>query len=240
MTIERDKLLTKIRGLLAKTLDAGCTEEEAMTALAKAQALRDAYEVTEAELNLTREEKAILRSEPPGTKDQHQIKWQLLLGIEQFCNVKTWRRNRKHKGGGLVFCGLPTDVQFATWLLDHLAGFVQTELVEFLMEAAPSHEGRKDAIKGFVAGCCERISDRLEELSKQSAVVATSNARALVVVKDAAIKAKMKELDIHLRSAGGCCGMGGDPSSYRAGNAAGDRATFGRPVTGRNATLRLK
>ena len=78
MTVERESLLSKIRALLAKTMEAGCTEEEAMAALAKAQAMIAAYEVTDAELKLTKEEKAILRSEPPGTKDPHQIKWNLL------------------------------------------------------------------------------------------------------------------------------------------------------------------
>jgi len=237
MTIEREGLLSKIRALLAKTLDAGCTEGEALAALGKAQALKDAYAVTEAELNLTKEEKAILRSEPPGTKDPHLIKWQLLLGVQDFCNCKSWK-HRKAKGGGLVFCGLPADVQFATWLLDSLTAFVQTELFKYLVEAEPSHESRKDAIRGFVYGCTEKINDRLLELCKQSEAVASPNSKALVVVKDAAIKDKMKELDIHLRGVG--CGGGGDPASYKAGSAAGSRASFGRPVSGRNATLRLK
>jgi hypothetical protein len=237
MTIERESILSKIRALLAKTMENGCSEAEAMAALGKAQAMRDAYAITEAELNLTKEEKAILRREPPGTKDPHRIKWQLLIGIERFTNCKAWRENRS-KGGGLVFCGLRPDVEFATWLLDTLAAFVQEELVNFLMDAAPSNEERKEAIRSFVLGCCERIEGRLIELSEQSATIATSNARALVVVKDAAIKAKMEEPDIHLRGGGGCCGAS-DQGSYQAGQAAGNRATFGRPVSGRNATLRL-
>jgi hypothetical protein len=138
-----------------------------------------------------------------------------------------------------VFCGLPSDAQFATWLLDTLAAFVQAEIVNFLMEAEPSNEERPQAIRGFVLGCCDRISDRLMELCEQSATLATSNAKALVVVKDAAIKAKLDELGIHLCSGSGSCGAW-DSSSYAAGKAAGDRASFGRPVSGRNATLRLK
>jgi Protein of unknown function (DUF2786) len=113
MTVERESILNKIRALLSKTLDKGCTEAEAMAALGKAQALQDAYAITEAELNLTREEKAILRREPPGTKDPHRIKWQLLWGVSKFCNCENWRERRKN-GGGIVFCGLPSDVQFAT------------------------------------------------------------------------------------------------------------------------------
>ena len=238
MTIERESVLNKIRALLAKTMENGCSEAEAMAALGKAQAMRDAYAVTEAELNLTKEEKAILRREPPGTKDPHRIKWFLSGAVSKFCSCRGWRQ-RRDEGGGLVFCGLPADAQFATWLLDTLAAFVQGELVNFLMEDEPSNEEHREAIRGFVLGCCERISDRLSELCQQSTTLATSNAKALVVIKDAAVQAKIDELGIHLRSNSGCCGTW-DHSSYQAGKAAGDRASFGRPVSGRNATLQIK
>jgi Protein of unknown function (DUF2786) len=69
MTTEREGLLDKIRALLAKTVAAGCTESEALAALSKGRALMDAHCVTEAELKLTKEEKAILRREPRGSKD---------------------------------------------------------------------------------------------------------------------------------------------------------------------------
>jgi len=238
MTIERESVLNKIRALLAKTMENGCSEAEALAALGKAQAMRDAYAVTEAELNLTKEEKAILRREPPGTKDPHRIKWFLVGAVSKFCNCEGWRR-RRDDGGGIVFCGLPSDAQFASWLLDTLANFVQAEIVNFLMEAEPSNEDRSAAIRGFVLGITERISERLRELCEQSVTLATSNAKALVVVKDAAIKAKLDELGIHLCAASSSCGTW-DPSSYNAGRAAGDRASFGRPVSGRNATLRLR
>jgi len=87
-------------------------------------------------------------------------------------------------------------------------------------------------------GCTDRISDRLSNLCEQSATLARSNANALVVIKDAAIKAKMDELGIHLRAGSGCCGAL-NSAGYEAGHAAGNRASFGRPVSGRNATLRL-
>jgi hypothetical protein len=238
MTIERESVLNKIRALLAKTMENGCSEAEAMAALGKAQAMRDAYAVTEAELNLTKEERAILRREPPGTKDPHRIKWFLVGAVSKFCNCRCWRQ-RRDDGGGLVFCGLPSDAQFATWLLDTLADFVRAELVNHLMDAEPTNEERREVMRGFVLGITDRISERLRELCEQSATLATSNAKALVVVKDAAIKAKLDELGIHLCAASSSCGAW-DSSSYDAGRTAGDRASFGRPVSGQNATLRLK
>jgi len=237
MTVERESVLNKIRALLAKTLDNGCSEAEAMAALGKAQAMKDAYAVTDAELNLTKEEKAILRREPPGTKDPHRIKFFLLSAVSKFCNCEGWRL-RREEGGGIVFCGLQADAQFATWLLETLANFVQAEIVNFLIEAQPSNEERREAMRDFVLGCTDRISERLTELCKQSEALATSNAKALVVIKNAAVQAKLDELGIHFRSVS-CCGPG-DHASYSAGRAAGDRASFGRPVSGRNATPRLK
>jgi hypothetical protein len=156
--------------------------------------------------------------------------------VARFCGCQSWRKTHERV---LVFCGLPSDAQFATWLLDTLTAFVQAEIVKHLMDADPSKEDRREAIKGFVLGCTDRISQRLGELCEQSAAVATSNARALVVVKDAAVQAKLDELGIKIRTVSSC-GSGGDFSSYAAGRAAGDRASFGRPVSGRNATLRLR
>ena len=55
MTTNRDDLIEKVRALLSKTVDNGCTEAEALAALDKAHALMDAYEVTGADLQLTKE-----------------------------------------------------------------------------------------------------------------------------------------------------------------------------------------
>src|SRR6476660_3391736 len=53
MTINRDSLVEKIRALMSKTIENGCTEHEALAALDKTRAMMDAYEVTEADLQLT-------------------------------------------------------------------------------------------------------------------------------------------------------------------------------------------
>jgi Protein of unknown function (DUF2786) len=234
MTMEREGLLNKIRALLAKTMENGCSEAEALTALDKARAMMDAYAVSESKLSLSKEEKAILRREPPGSKDPHRIKWFLLNAVARFCGCEAWRQDRV-----LVFCGLQSDAQFATWLLDTLTAFVQAELVKHLIKVNPDKEERREVIRGFVLGCTERISDRLNELREQSAIVATSNAKALLVVKNAAVQARMDELGVCFRKSYLSCGAW-DDSSYRAGIAAGNHAGFGRPVSGRNATLRLK
>jgi hypothetical protein len=234
--MEREKLLNKIKALLSKTTENGCTQEEELTALAKARALRDAYEVSDAELQLTKEESAILREEPPGTEDPHRIKSNLYYAVGKFTDCQAWR-NHKSKGGGLVFCGLPADARFATWLLDHLASFVQAELANHLMGCVATGLPRRRVINGFVDGITSSISNRLIDLCKP-APTATANSRALVVAKQQVIKSRMEELGIKLCWGGGSSRQH-DSSALNAGRSAGDRASFGRPVSGRAGALRI-
>jgi hypothetical protein len=234
MTDNREKMLDKIKALLSKTTENGCTEEEELAALAKARALMDAYEVTEADLQLTKDQAAILREEPPGTEDPHGIKFSLSYAVAKFTDCRVWRQHRR-KGGGLVACGLPADARFATWLLDHLTGFVQAELANYLMGSVATGMARRRAINGFVIGVTERISERLIELCKP-AVAATANSRALVITKHQVIKSKLDELGITLCSRSSPLRQH-DSGSHDAGRSVGDRASFGRPVRARKLLL---
>ena len=236
MDDNRENLLDKIRALLSKTTEHGCTEEEEMAALAKARAWMDAYEVTEEELRLTKEQAAILREEPPGTRDPHSIKFGLSYAVAKFTDCEIWKQSRD-KGGGLVACGLPADARFATWLLEHLTLFVQAELANHLMGNVASGMARRRVINGFVDGITGRISERLKEMCKPPAV-ASANSRELVVAKQQIIKSRMKELGISLRSCGGSSRQQ-DAGAHAAGRAAGDRASFGRPISGRAGALRI-
>ena len=121
-----------------------------------------------------------------------------------------------------------------------LADFVFGALYEHLIGGlAPKRDRRRKIIRSFVKSCCHRINERLLELVERSRRVQTSNGRELVVVKDTAIKAFMRDYGIRLRATG-CGGRGNiDEAAYDAGRAARDRATFGRPVSGAAGVLRI-
>jgi hypothetical protein len=125
---------------------------------------------------------------------------------------------------------MPSDTQLAMWLLNTLADFVFAELYSHLIGCLAPKKERQIIIRTFVTACCDRIAERLVALAKRSEQARTSNGRELVVIRDAAIKAFIKEHNIHLRT---CC-IGGptniDAAAHAAGRAAGDRASFGRPV----------
>jgi Protein of unknown function (DUF2786) len=189
MTANREKIVGQVKALVSKTVDKGCTEAEALAALDKAQALIDAYEISKEELQLTKEEAAVLRSELPNSLDPHNIKFHLMEPVADFCGCQAWQ-TRKREGKAVTFCGLPSEAHLATWLLDTLTAFVQAELANHLMDTLPPRGERRRVIKGFVDGCCQRISDRLSDLHAQSTAAATSNRRELVVLQSAAIDAK--------------------------------------------------
>jgi hypothetical protein len=140
----------------------------------------------------------MLHADPADLKDPYNIKWRLTYAVSQFCGVQIFRSRRET---GLQCIGQPSDVQFA-WLLDSLADFVFAELYAHLIGCLAPKSERRVVMRSFVEACSNRISDRMLELVERSNKARTSNGRELVVIKDAAIKAFMKEHDIHLRT---CC-----------------------------------
>jgi hypothetical protein len=233
---KRETVIDQIKALLAKTTANGCTEAEELTALDKAAAMRDAYAITDDELALTKEEVAILHKDAPDLADPHGIKWRLTYAVGRFCGVRIFRPRRQT---GLNAIGLPSDVQFAMWLLDHLADFVFAQLMEYLIADCAPRTERRTIIRSFVEGCTSRISDRLLSLIEVSKTAQSSNGRELVVVQDAAIKSLMKELDIRLRTSSIYSSANVNESARAAGRAAGEGAAFGRPVSGAAGVLRI-
>jgi hypothetical protein len=235
---KRESIIEKIKALLAKTVENGCTEAEMMAALNMAQALQDTYVVTAEELQLAKEEAAVLGDSMPDPNDPHNIRWHVSWAVAKFCGCKAWAE-RLTKRRHIKFCGAPADVELATWMLEHLTDFVSDQLVRHLMVSIAPRTERRRVIKEFVLGCVDRIQERVDDLSKQSEAARTSTGRELVVIKNAAIDAKLKELGLHFRGGGSCGGVNEDSAAFTAGRAAGNSATFGRPMSGTAGVLRI-
>jgi uncharacterized protein DUF2786 len=73
--MNRNAIIEKIKALLAKTVENGATEAEMSSALDKASAMMDAYDIPESELQLAKDEAAILHADPLDATDPHKIKW---------------------------------------------------------------------------------------------------------------------------------------------------------------------
>jgi hypothetical protein len=232
----RDSVIENIKALLSKTTANGCSEEEMLSALAKARAWIDTHEISDEELQHSREEKVALHDESGADiHDSNRIKWQLPSGVAEFCSVRIYRDRQK---AGLSFVGYKSDIEYATWLIDQLADFVHTALFDFLLDhdcLAP--KDKKEALRGFVIGCIERICDRMIAMCNQSKGARTANGKELVVIRDRAIKGFLKAEGINLRCGGSSAAF--SDGARAAGQSAGDRASFARPVSGAGAALRL-
>lgn len=223
--LNRDRLLTKIRALLSKTVTNGCTEAEAMAALAHAQAMMDAYEVTEDDLALAKEQRATI--ETYDGRDSHGIARNLAAIVGKLYDCTGYIGEAR----AIRFVGLPSDVEMARWLLDTLSEFVRRELASYLLRCGLPKGRRRSAIHSFVIGACIRITERIQDLIRQSKAKRTSNSTALVVVKDAAITEALAAAGVHLRDHDRRTSPR-DAFAYFAGARAGDRAQFSQGVHG--------
>ena len=233
---DRNAIIDKIKALLAKTTANGATEPEMLAALDKAAAMMDAYAISDVELQVAKDEAAIFHVEPSNVKDPHRIKWLLSAAVADFCGVRIFRWRQ---ADNLRCVGMPSDVQLALWMLDHLADFVFAELYVHLIGCLAPKSERSIIMRSFTAACCDRIAERLFVLVERSKEVRTGNGRELVVIKDAAINAVLKAQNIHLRSCSGRPPSKFDAAAQAAGRAAGERASFAQPVTGEGGVLRI-
>lgn len=232
--MNRASLAAKIKALLSKTVENGCTEAEAMSAASAARSLMDRYHLDHGTLGMEEE----------GTNQYHQpfqtnklfdtldeVKFGLLLQVMKFTDTKGWRT----RGIGFTFFGLKSDTDFAAWLLESLSTFVIQKATSHVLTAALFSNTRVSE-SSFITGCVDRINERLKAMTRERA--GTGSGRELIPLKNQIVTRDFDKLGIKL-GYGRSANFGNDrgTSGYAAGRAAGDSASFGRPVTTRNSGL---
>lgn len=229
--MSNQSIINKIRAMLSKTVENGCTEAEAMAALEIAQRMMNEYEVTEDDLKLEGEKAFIEISD---MKDTHNIQWRLAYQISQFTETYSFGNKKAVK-----FAGLKGDVDFAIWLSQTLTMFVQTQLKDFMWKnklTVLRGQKRNRVINSFIIGCCSGINKKLREMVASR--TANPNSTALVVAKKALIDDAVKDLKIGNADNRGRKNII-NVAVYLHGRDAGEKAQFGRPVE-QGGMLRLK
>jgi len=212
MTSEtRKKMLERVKAILAKTMANGCTEGEAMAALAKARELMATYEIDEKELQDLTEKAQIHKTAP---SDPYDIKRNLCVNVGKFTSCKAFLDREEV----INFAGKPSDIIFATWLLDTLQRFIMRELRQYqkklITEKGINYSNNLTSVS-FVAGCAYRINEKLKEL----APVDWAKTQELIV----------KELNMSLTKSRGRNRQLSEKDAA-AGAKAGEYARFDRPV----------
>lgn len=218
MNDSRKRMLEKVKAILAKTMANGCTEEEAMAALAKARELMATYEIDEKELN-TFEKATVFKT---AVSDPYDIKKNLCVNVGKFTSCKAFR----DREDVINFAGKESDILFATWLLDTLQRFVMRELRNYQKKLIVEKGGRHSnnfTSASFVVGCAMRINEKLKKL----APIDWAKAQELII----------KELNMNLVKSRGR-GREINQNAAKAGHKAGESARFDRPVES-GGTLRI-
>jgi hypothetical protein len=236
--MQRKDVAARIRALLAKTVDKGCSEHEAMAAALKARELLDRYQLELSDVEL--EADGVIQDTAEKAEQRKiNVQWELGGAIADFCEVRVWYQSNPDGGKRIcTFHGLRSDVEFARWLIKALETFVWQQA-----DAYALHEPGRAARREFVLSCCDRIRERLQletDLRHLRSAMVPTVSRSVAVSKKAIVEREFQKLGIRIRTAPiGCCGAGSD-SAAAAGRAAGGRAGFGRPVNGGGGVKAIK
>ena len=235
-----DKLKSRIQALRAKTIDNGCTEEEALSAAAKVAELLDRHDLslTDVELRAAPCERRVYE-----THRKKRIPLDDCIGaIAHFCDCRVWREKNAAGESSYVFFGLRGDIEVAHYLADLIDTAVRTELGRFKTTADYGrfrHQQRHLANASFALGMVASIADRLVAIKASRDQVNEGTVRGLVVLKTSVVDAEFDKLDLNLRtrrSTGRTVSM----AAYEAGGAAGASLAINPGVGGQSGTTRKR
>lgn len=232
----------RIRALLAKTTEAGATEAEALAAAAKAAELMERYGIERSALEL--EAEGTQHTTTPFKRNWTKfhdvdVGFALLPSIAAFTSTRGWR-DRQNKTYN--FIGLRSDVDFAIFLHSSLSRFVIEHSKKFGFSF--DDDDRRVPIslqeREFALGMITRINERLRELTLENERhgAETTDGKALVPLRRAIADRALNAIGIQLTTGRGAASTGAAQNSFAAGHAAGNAASFGRPLTSAS-TLRI-
>lgn len=216
-----DGLKTRIQALRAKTIDNGCTEDEALSAAAKVAELLDRYDLSLSDIELR---EAPCEQRAYETNRKKRISLEGCIGaIAHFCDCRVWREKNAAGEARYIFFGLRSDIEVAHYLAELIDGAVRAELGRYKTTPAYAkfrHNERHLANASFALGMVSSIADKLTAMKEKRDHANEETGRALVVVKTAIVDTEFGKLDLNLRSRRGSSRMV-SMDAYDAGGAAG-------------------
>jgi hypothetical protein len=219
-----EKLMQRIQALRAKTVERGCTEQEALAAAEKVAELLDRHGLSLSELDF--------RAQPcegigiQTTRRRFAPIDSCVPAIAAFFDCRVWVEQSKGVPLRYVFFGLRTDVAAAQYLYELVERAFETESNAFRTGRiyARMARDRRAATNSFQVGLAEGIAAKLHTLSESRiATRRSSSGRDLVPVKAAMVDEEMAKLglDLRRRSVGRRRHLLRD--AYEAGEAAAER-----------------
>lgn len=217
------RVVQRIQALRAKTVDHGCTEQEALASANKVAELLDRYGLSLSEIELRRQ-----ACEGIGIDTERRRRGAFddcVPSIAAFCDCKVWGEKTANGALRYVFFGLPADVEAAHFLYDLIDITFDTESAQFKSGAiyGDMETGeRRSAVSSFQIGLSHGISGKLRAMKTgRDALNRTSSGRDLVPLKASVIDEELAKLGLsfHTKSRGQRKRVLAD--AYEAGQIAG-------------------
>jgi hypothetical protein len=222
-----DKLVQRIRALREKTIEQGCTEQEAMAAAEKVAELLDRYGLSLNELDLRKQS-----CEGVGVDTDRKRRGPIddCMGtIAVFFDCRVWAETSESGALRYIFFGLPGDVQASVYLHDLVALAFAAETVRF--QAGKFYRelntgDRRSATNSFQVGLSRGIITKLNALrAARDAAVGGTGGRALVPVKQSIIEQEIDRLGLTLRRLN-ATRRRVIPDAFNSGREAGERFEY--------------
>ncbi|MDB5570957.1 MAG: hypothetical protein JWN93_2140 [Hyphomicrobiales bacterium] len=222
-----DALARRIQALRAKTVENGCTQAEALLAVAKVAELLDRHDLTLGDAALR---EALCERRAYRTQGRKRIPLDVCVGaVAAFCDCRVWREKQPDGEIAFVFFGLSADAEAAHCLAGVIDAAIRTELGRYKTSAEYQrvrHQDRHMANASFALGMAASIADRLTAAKAARERGRGGDSRGLVVMKSARVEAEMRKLDLALRTVRRPARVV-SPPAYDAGGAAAARVDIG-------------
>ena len=234
---KREKIATRIQALLNKTVDNGCSEEEAMSAAELVGKLMREYDLSMTEIEFKDENfiTHIIKTESKIASHIHT----LVSAIAYFTDTKVWF----NRGATIEysFFGSEKDTQIADYIYHLICNTIKLEIARFKKSAGykASTINGKTKTTSFAVGMVSRLDSRLRDM-KNNVVVEMSDCTAIVPVnKMAIVTEQFAKLNMKLKNAKASRTVGSH-DAFNSGKAAGDRVNITTGLgSSKSTTLKL-
>jgi hypothetical protein len=232
---ELARVLQRIQGLRAKTVDQGCTEQEALASAKKVAELLDRYGLSLGEVEM-REQACEGVGVETGRKRRAPFD-DCVPSIALFCDCKVWVETTTQGAIRYVFFGLPADVEAAHYLYDLIALTFSTETARYKSEDEEFRSTvRREGARSFQIGLAHGIAEKLKIMkSERDAAMRQSTGCDLMVLKTSVIEEELEKLGLDFHAKATRCKRRVETGAYEAGRAAGRKFEPRRGVAGATA-----
>jgi len=220
---ELDRVIGRIQALRAKTVDRGCTEDEAMAAAAKVADLLDRHDLTLDEISVRKSacegvgiDTGRRRRAPVDSCNRP---------VADFCDCRVWSEHTDRGALRYIFFGLKADVAAARLLHDLIEAAFETESAAFRnTEIYLTLRGgdRRVALNSFQIGLANGICAKLAALKNaRQAARSKSTGLDLVAVKQSVVDDEVERLGLAFTTKTNHSRRMVHGEAYDAGKAAG-------------------